>query len=447
MDNPFLVTNPTSVTKTEGIGGPTEPIEDPAPNRTPEEAEEILYPIGDRWGTHPGRALSPMRLAEIFYAAEIGFPAMQCDLIEDLKEADGHLRSQSEARHDAIAGKDWQWQAGGDKPEDHTAASELQDALRFSANFDDMLEHQQTKLEYGYAPSRIRWRRIDGTWIPWWFDNIPHRRIIFDVNQRPRILTFDQPAIGEALKPGEWIFGRARHRVTTMAGIMRTAAWWTMFKRTTIIEWVQFCRRFGIPFRLGTYPDNMPKEEKAALKAAISALGNDQGAVFHERNKITIVEAKGGGAGSPQASLAGFCNQEISKLFTGATLTSGEGSSTGSYALGRVHEDRMFTLTLADARSLERLMQRQLATLFCAFNGIKCAPPKLKIHVVRDQDPQARIDVMSRAGNELGLELDEDQVRVEFQLKKPTGKALKGTLAANLKKIEPPQKTPRQTVD
>lgn len=421
-----------------------DPPEDPKPPKDTSK-ESVIHPIVDRWGSHPGKSISLERVGQIFRTAEMGFPVEQCDLFEDVVEADGHLRSQADARLDAVSGKDWNVQAGGDKAADHTAANEFQDALLVSGNFDEAIEHQLKGLLYGYSASHVRWKRLDGTWCPVWFDNLPHRRIVFDVSGYPRVLTWDNPTFGEPLEPGAWMFYRTRHRVTAMGGLFRTATIWAVMKRMGIVPWIGFLRRYGLPYPYGVYPDGMPKEEKAALKAAVASLGEQGYAIFNDKCKIEVVKTEGGTAASPQAALAGFCNQEISKLLTGATLTSGEGSSTGSYALGRVHEDKMFTLTLADARRMEKQVKQQLGALFCLYNGIKAAPPGIKIHVVRDQDPQARMDVISRGANELGLDVDEDQVRLEFQLKKPTGKALKGTLAA--KKIEPPQKTPTQTVE
>lgn len=421
-----------------------DPPADPGPPKDTSK-ESVIYPIVDRWGSHPGRSISLERVGQIFRVAEQGFPVEQCDLFEDVVEADGHLRSQADARLDAVSGKDWNVQAGGDKAIDHTAAAEFQDALLLCGNFDEAIEHQLKGLLYGYSASHIRWKRLDGTWVPIWFDNLPHRRIIFDVSGYPRVLTWDNPAYGEPLQAGAWMFNRSRHRVTAMGGLLRTATIWAVMKRMGIVPWIGFLRRYGLPYPYGVYPDGMPKEEKAALKAAVASLGENGYAIFNDKCKIEVVKTEGGGASSPQAALAGFCNQEISKLLTGATLTSGEGSSTGSYALGRVHEDKMFTLTLADARRMEKQVKQQLGALFCLYNGIKAASPGIKIHVVRDQDPQARMDVISRGANELGLDVDEDQVRLEFQLKKPTGKALKGTKVAT--QIEPPTKTPTQTVE
>lgn len=447
MVDPLLTFDPTTDRPGEGIGGP--PLEPPpAPPAAPEQTyDNIMFPMVDRWSEHPGRALTPERVVEIFSQAELGYTTQQCDLFEDVTESDAHLRSQRDARLDAVTGKNWEVQAGGDQPADHAAAQEFQDALALASNFDEFLEHQQLALYDGFAASRIRWSRLDGTWVPVWFDNVPARRLRFDGLGYPRLLTAKEPWRGVPLDAGEWVYTRGRrHRSAAMSGLMRTATWWTMFKRMNIRDWVVFNARFGLPFPYGVYPDGMPQKERDALELIVRALGSGKSGIMHERMKIEVLKTEGGGNFSPQAALAGFCNAEISKLFTGATLTSGEGSSTGSYALGRVHEDKFFTFVLADARWLERAtVQKQLSEMFCTFNGITAKRPTVKIHVVRDQDPMARVDVLSRLANELGLEIDEDQVRLEFQIKAPTGKALKGQKTASA--IEATKSfLPKQTV-
>lgn len=444
MVDPLMTPTQWTSDPKKSSGGPMDPPGELPPEPS-DSYDSIMYPIADRWGSHPGVGITPRRVNAIYRAAEWGYPQEQCDLFEDGRESDGHLRSQCEARIQAVAGKDWNVQAGGDRGPDHTAANEFQDALLECGNMDEMLEHQLCAVLDGYMPSRTRWKYIDGTWVPTWFDNVPARRVRFDLIGYPRLLTFDNPAYGDPFLPGEWIMSRGRHRVTAMSGLMRTLMWWAMFKRFSVRDWVLFCEKFGLPYPYGVYPDDLPEEEKAALLMSLQKIGRGGFSIFNDRAKIEQFKVEGGTMQSPQASLAGFCNSEMSKLLTGATLTSGEGSSTGSYALGRVHEDKMFTLTLADARRLERVIQQQLGAQFVHFNGMKCAPPKIKLHVVRDQDPQARMDVISRAANELGMDVDEDQIRLEFQIKKPTGASLKGTLVA--KRIEPPQKTPVQTVD
>lgn len=391
-----------------------------------------MYPMYDRWGSHPGRGLTPERVIAIYRAAEYGWPQQQCDLFEDVIESDGHLRSLLETRHDAVAGRPWVVAPGGDSAADIRAANELQDALaEIPQSMNEMLGHHLGAMTYGYAGSQIYWDRVDGLWVPRWFSDVPPRRFRFDENDNPYLLTVSSPALGVPLERGSWIWTRRRHRVAAMAGLMRTGTWWAMFKRWGVRDAVLFSEKYGIPYPIGKYGDGMPKEEKAILREAVASLGTEGYACFSKNGDIEIIKVDGGGSKeSPQLSLAQFCNNELSKVVAGATLTSGEGTSAGSYAMATIHEGTSFQRTLADAKDVGLTIQQQLGAMFVHFNRMDNAkPPGLKVHVVRDQSPKERMLGMSIYANELGGELDDDQVRLEMQYKHPTGKILKGTKA------------------
>jgi len=248
---------------------------------------------------------------------------------------------------------------------------------------------------------------------------VAHRRFAFDIEDQPRLTMPDNFWPGVPLDAGRYFYTHRRHRLTVRAGYMRTAVWWALFKRLAIRDWVTFCSRFGIPFVIGQYRDDMPEKEKEAVRKAVEIIGSDGYAAFSEGGTIQFAKAEFGSGSDVHPQLASFCNAEMSKLISGATLTSGEGTSTGSYALGRVHENVSFTIVQKDAKLLGDMFAQQVAKPFCVWNGLDARPPRLKIHVVREQDPSARMDIWSRAANELGLEGDEDQFRQEFQLKRP----------------------------
>jgi phage gp29-like protein len=233
---------------------------------------------------------------------------------------------------------------------------------------------------------------------------------------------------GVPLDPGRWIYMSRPHRLVTMAGLMRTATWWALFKRIAVRDWVVFAEKFGLPYVTGMYSDGMNEDERAALRAAVAAIGTDGHAVIPKDAEIQIHETRRGGSeDSIHGALVSLCNSEISKLISGATLTSGEGTSTGSYALARVHQERAFDLIVGDAERVADTFTTQLAAPFLAYNGIVARPPRLKIHVVRATEPETRMKLLSAAANELGLQLDETQVRSEFQIKAPVGTPIEGT--------------------
>lgn len=403
--------------------------------RPPPTLASLEFDIFDRYGRHPGRGLSVERILQIFRQAEAGRPSLQCDLFDDVYERDAHLRDQFDMRITAVAGKQWIIQPGGDAEADVEAARLLEVALRRVANFREMVEHLLTCHLYGWAATEMLWDEIeiDGrrVFAPVWFENVAHRRFAFDEFGEPRLVVKAAEPEGIQLAPGRWLFTARRHRSIPMSGLMRTAVFWSLFKMRAVTNWVLYNERFGIPIPLGTYKDNTPPEEKAALDQAVSKIGTDFWATFLEDCQITSLKTDGSIApNAVQGAMVDLCNAEISKLVTGATLTSGEGTSAGSYAQATVHENRLYDAASEDAEvRIPQIIAQQLAKPFVEWNGLTGRPPKIKFHLVRETDPQARMAIFQGA-MQMGLALDADQVRAEMQLKAVTGESIGGTQPA-----------------
>lgn len=396
-------------------------------NRPKPSLEAMKDEIVDYLSSHPEIGLTIAKVQRIFRMAEHGWPEQQCDLFEGVIERDAHLRCQIEMRISAVAGKQWIMLPGGDAPADLEAAALLDERLRRVPNVHEMFGHLLSVNPYGYAGTEILWEDVDGLFSPIWFENVPHRRIVFDANDEPRLRVRVGEPEGVPLAPGSWLYVAGRHRRDAMAGLMRTAVFYSLFKSKALTSWVLFNDRFGLPVPIGTYNDATPAEEKAALLAALDKLGEDFIAAFHESCKITSLAMEGGGNPSTaQGSMIDLCNAEVSKLFTGATLTSGEGTSAGSYAQATVHENRFYGFTAEDAEvRLPQIIHQQLAVPFVQWNGLKGKPPRIKFHLVRETDPASRMAIFEGAVR-LGMALDEDQVRTEMQLKSVTGASIGG---------------------
>jgi len=398
-------------------------LEPPAsvPSTPPERSDARSVPLFDRWAVHEGRGLTPKRIVSLYADAEAGFPAGQCDLFEDVIERDAHLRSQLEGRLLAVAGKPLVVQAGGDGAEDVRAAQLFADALAGVPNLRAMVAHQLKALWYGYAATEIDWGYRDGVVVPTWFRNVPHRRIRFDeqAGGAPRLLTDAYSGTGVPLAPGKWIWAEALGRQPARVGLLRTATWWSYFKTLAVRDWIVFSERFGIPYVVGRYEEHATDEDKAKLAEAVQALGRDGASVFSKLMDIELKQVETGGkATDVQGALTEICNRELSKLISGATTTT-ETTGQASYAIGRVHQNRAFDLVLADAAQLEERLEQDLARPFVTYNGLNARPPKLRAHVAPEIDPLTRMRLYSIAANELGMPLDGEQLRQDFQIRRP----------------------------
>lgn len=377
---------------------------------------------------HPGYGLGPRGVVSAYRQAEFGYPQWQCDMFDDVVESDGHLRSQLLSRKRSVAGKPWILQAGGDSAEDIDAAKRLEEALRNAKTFGPAISHQLTAPGIGWAASEIGWGYRDGLWVPEKFVNVPHRRFVFDDVGHMNLAIEGEPD-GVPLAAGSWWISQADgHDQAVRAGLLRTATWWSVFKRTATRDWVVFCERFGIPYVTGEYEQSASDDTKRVLAIAIQRLGTEGGAMYEKGTTLTIHSVTDGGKSSDvHGSIVALANAEISKLVSGATLTS-ETGGPGSFALGKVHAGEAYSLRASDAEDLAQRFEYDVGAAFIAYNQLNARPPRLKINVVPDLDPLTQAQIMSIFANELGGKLDEDQVRQTFNLKAPASdaKALTG---------------------
>lgn len=409
----------------------------PLPRLPPSGRQAAPWPNVDRWSSHPGTGATPETVVSVFRGAEAGWLARQADLFDDLVESDGHLRSLIESRIAAVAGKDWVIQPGAQDDTSIKAAAELEKVLRDSLNFHEFLEHQLTAPYYGYAASEIDWQVRDiGPFgrryaLPVWFQNVPHARFVLDENDRLQLMTEAAGVDGEALVPGKWVITRMRHRNLARAGLMRTAAWWAVFKRMSVRDWIIFADKFGIPHVTGFYADNTPEEARKALEEAVRDIGEGGQAVLHEATRIEVADiaVRGGDVSALHPGVVALCEAQMSKLINGATQNIETGTA-GSYAQAIVHQARAFSLELADAVRLSHVFRQHVGLPFLHYNGLTgAAAPRLHIRVVQEMDPKTRIEVASILCNELGAEIDGAQVLDELGFRKPMREedALRGT--------------------
>jgi phage gp29-like protein len=252
---------------------------------------------------------------------------------------------------------------------------------------------------------------------------------VFDKDtDEPRLISSWTQSEGVPLIPGKWWWTRRVGRLTAAAGLMRTAAIWSHFKSLAVRDWLVFSDRFGIPYVTGEYAPEATEADKDTLATAVSNLGSDGWAIYSDACKMVINEVKSGGASveGVHSALTSLCDTQISKLIAGATLMT-ETTGQASYAIGKVHQGRSAGLKEGDAEWLAQSFESCIGRPFVHFNGLDARAPRLKMHLALDVSVLEQVKIASVCANELGMALDEDQIRQMTYLRAPTGAALTGT--------------------
>lgn len=370
---------------------------------------------------HPGLGLTPERVLRIFREAEAGYTSTQCDLFDDLIENDGHLRDLLDHRCQVVAGKPMVIQAGGPQPVDQEAAEALAGAINGVRGFLSFIEHQLSFNRYGWSASEIDWVYRDGLAVPAWFTNVPARRFLLRGN-RLALRTREYAVEGEALMPGKWVVTTGKGTLLARAGLMRTAAWFAMFKRFSGRDWSIYAEKFGLPLVWASYDDGRSEDAKAAAERAVANIGDDGHAVLEAGVDLHIEEAgRSGDAASVHGGMIGHCNREMSKLVNGSTLANDNADSGGaSYAMSNTHDGVRHENSEYDVRRIEESFVDGVSRPFVHFNArfASAAPPLLRVQYYRLLTPGERVHLADKLVG-MGVELSKDQLRKETGFKPP----------------------------
>ncbi|MCX7625837.1 MAG: DUF935 domain-containing protein, partial [Candidatus Sumerlaeaceae bacterium] len=380
----------------------------------------------------------------------------------ELERRDAHLFAILQTRKNALVGWGWQlvWREGasqwrGDPASAAAVERMVRMGLEATEDFAGALYHLLDALAKGLAVLEIVWRRDPAT------GGVSIRRLVpcqpwefaFDVNGNLYRLSDEggwrahwcTAEGGNAQKaplmprPGE--FGLSHRRAECLperkfvvfvpqpaAGsfygtpLAARVYWYSWFKRRALEDWSNFNATYATPTPVGRYAATTSSEDVDRLVDALSRLREHAGIVVPETVTVELLEARraAGAGASPFRELADWCNDEMSKVVLGQTLTTTEGRRSGSLALGRVHEAVRRDYLAADARALGQALTRQLVRWLVDFNyGLETPAPMLTFEVDQPEDMKTQLEV-DRGLVQLGVPLGVDYFYRRYRRPTPT---------------------------
>ena len=291
-------------------------------------------------------------------------------LFEEALDKDAHLSAICGQRKAAVLA----WERQLDPADSSAAAREVtqfvERALDGIELFDQDLAELLDAIPYGLAVSEIIWEQVpDGWYIPVKLLARHPRRFVFGLDGAHRLLTAEEPLLGELLPPQKFLVFANGGRFEDPYGLpaLRTVWWLAYFKRQVLKFWVAFCEKFGTPTAVLTHPLSATERERRAFRRIIGSVQQETGLVVPEGVSLSLLEAQRQGSVQAYRDLIELCNREMSKALLGQTLTT-EPGERGAYSLGRVHQDVRADLTRADARALEAVINSQLVRAIVDLN-------------------------------------------------------------------------------
>ena len=200
-------------------------------------------------------------------------------------------------------------------------------------------------------------------------------------------------------------------------GLLAKAAPWVIYKRNTTADWAQFSEVFGMPIQEYTYETDNEDSRKRALEDA-NSLGALATFIHGKDTELKLVEA-GNKTGSAEVyeKLCERCNNEISKLILGNTLTT-ESSENGTQALGTVHKKVEDKVAQSDRLYILDILNYDMADIFTSMGidtkgGEFCFPEK------KDVDMNTKVSILTQLRSNFQLPVDDDWLYEEFGVEKP----------------------------
>lgn len=296
--------------------------------------------------------------------------------IYDEVERDPYIWAVLQKRKKTLLAREWEVRAGGEQPIDQEAADFLKDVFT-ELSFDRICEDLLDATLKGFAVSEVVWRR-DGRHIkPVHIMSHDQRRLSFDHDWRPRLLTMRNMLKGEELPERKFIVHRHGVKGNNPFGLgLGTRLFWcAMFKREGVAFWLHFLDKFAAPTVIGKSPYGTLESQQRDLLDTLSSIVTRSAITVPIGTDVEFLEA----ARSGSVSYLEWCtywDKQASICVTGETLTSDIGNS-GSRAAAETHQEILEMLVDADADLLSATLRDQLIAWLIEYNYPGAAVPEI----------------------------------------------------------------------
>jgi len=271
-------------------------------------------------------------------------------------------------------------------------------------------------LKYGHHPFEIVWRREKGLWRISYLKGHNINKYWYDADGK----LYYQDMEGQKLldQPYKWVIHRHEgdtHNNPQGVSILKAAYWAFKFKQLGFQFWVTAAEKFSVPSILAIFDQSgdpaEAKKRAADLAETIAAISSGStGAVANVKDVKTL---------DMSGSLADFnvlittCDVQIAYALTGQSLATNN-PTTGTQALGTVHEATMQGFVENDARALSYTLQA-LAKMCVELNFGSDAPYP---EVVLDTGDQATWERV-RDAITLGVPVSRSKLYSRYRLPEP----------------------------
>jgi len=326
------------------------------------------------FASHPSRGLTPATLAAFLQAAEDGDLLSQAELFMDMREKDTHIDAELHKREMAVKKLEWSL-----VPPRNASAVEikntqvLEDLIRDELNVGALTMSMLDAIGHGYACIELGWgRNAQGLWYP---SEVEHRSPTWftsPLTDRNTLHLRDNSSqYGVPLHPFGWVphIHRSRSGYIARTGLFRSLAWPYLYKNYSVRDLAEFLEIYGLPIRLGKYPEAASDKAKKDLMSAVLSIGHHAAGIIPDNMAVELQQVMASGSADSFKVMMDWCEGCISKAILGGTLTSSTGAN-GNRSLGDVHNEVRLDIRDDDATQIDESKTAFLVYPMAMLNGL-----------------------------------------------------------------------------
>ncbi|MCY4395884.1 MAG: DUF935 domain-containing protein [Rhodospirillaceae bacterium] len=368
------------------------------------------------------RAIDIQRVAAILRESTDGDPIRYLELAEEMEERDLHYLAVLGTRRRQVAQLKISVEPVDDSAEAEADAELLRDWLRHDELEDEIFDLLDA-IGKGFAVSEIIWETSEGQWMPERLEYRLPQWFRYDRETGARLQRRGDGFEWLDLEPAKFVVHQhqAKSGLPIRGGLARAAAWAWVFKLFGTRDWLRFVEAYGHPLRVGKFDKSAQTEDRAILLRAVTNIASDAAAIIPEGMSIEFIENAGTGVRSDlYRDLLGYFDNQVSKAVLGQTLTMQEGEGgSGSYALGKVHNEVRHDIERSDARQLAATLTRAVGVPLVFLNrGMRRKWPRFVIGREEQTDTGLLAEVLAKLVP-LGLNVRSAEVRGHLGLTDP----------------------------
>jgi len=220
-------------------------------------------------------------------------------------------------------------------------------------------------------------------------------------------------------------------------GLLLQACQYVIYKRGAFGDWAQFAELFGMPFRKGKY-DGFDEGSRLKLETALKEAGSAAYAVIPEGTDIEFIQNQGNaGSNAVFKELRNACNEEITILILGQTLTTSQGEK-GARSLGDVHKEVEDDKYRSDRNLHIKILNHKLLPLL-KIHGYPVGDGRFSYPEVENLDKKTRLEMDITLSSKVPI--DDDYFYKTYGVPKPANyEQLKKEKKEKAENTPPPDK-------